>query len=431
MNVTPPRAGTQGAAGELLTVPASDASQGESFAGVLSGFGPVSSETPHAGSPGEQPSTDMGGSAIPDGPTEVNAAAARIPSVDPRSVATVGMTAAEDGSGTADLQQAPGLDDVGDPDDPTGLPLALSAVDPDLLPRSVAVSVDGSADASGQRVKVLQDDMSQLSARDMGARSAALSGLRHAQPMSGKGGSALPSEAPGGDSGNAAPMLRDRLENAAGSVNDPATPSRRVGSLEGAALADAEVAPGDARVPGAHVVPGANHDPAFQVLAEHHAAQPRETQHNTALQSTPALPMTLDGDWADNMAPRLLQFGAHGGGRMVVQLHPAELGRMEVALEVDRDDVRVSFTVHHGSARDLVDAHVPRLRELLSAQGFDNIDVDVSAGNGGYGGDGPGTGRDRSETDRAPIGSALGDIEADILGSPGVAISEGLVDAYA
>ncbi len=81
--------------------------------------------------------------------------------------------------------------------------------------------------------------------------------------------------------------------------------------------------------------------------------------------------------WADSLAPRILQLATRHGGRMLVELHPAELGNLEIHVELDREDLRVTVNVQHPAARDLAAQHILRLRELLGGQGFANVAVDV------------------------------------------------------
>lgn len=53
-----------------------------------------------------------------------------------------------------------------------------------------------------------------------------------------------------------------------------------------------------------------------------------------------------------------------------LQLHPAELGAVEVRIVTEDERATVSFVTHNAQARELIEASLPRLRELLSGSGL-------------------------------------------------------------
>jgi flagellar hook-length control protein FliK len=86
--------------------------------------------------------------------------------------------------------------------------------------------------------------------------------------------------------------------------------------------------------------------------------------------------------WGRELGERLVWMASQGAQRAELRLNPPQLGPLEIQLSLKRDEASVSFVSHHGAVRDAVEAALPRLRELLGAQGFDLVDVDVSAGGG-------------------------------------------------
>ena len=61
-----------------------------------------------------------------------------------------------------------------------------------------------------------------------------------------------------------------------------------------------------------------------------------------------------------------------------IRLNPAHLGPMEVRIQVQNDQASIQFMSAHGVVRDALEAAVPRLRDMLDANGIDLVDVDVS-----------------------------------------------------
>lgn len=62
-----------------------------------------------------------------------------------------------------------------------------------------------------------------------------------------------------------------------------------------------------------------------------------------------------------------------------IQLDPAELGRMEVRIELNKDQAaQVTFISANASVRDQLEGQVHRLRELFAQQGMNQLDVNVS-----------------------------------------------------
>lgn len=63
-----------------------------------------------------------------------------------------------------------------------------------------------------------------------------------------------------------------------------------------------------------------------------------------------------------------------------VKLNPANLGPMEVRIQVHNDQASVQFTAHHAVVREALEAALPRLRDMFEASGVQLVDVDVSSG---------------------------------------------------
>ncbi len=61
-----------------------------------------------------------------------------------------------------------------------------------------------------------------------------------------------------------------------------------------------------------------------------------------------------------------------------IRLNPANLGPMEVRIQVQNEQASIQFTSAHGVVREALEAALPRLREMFDASGVELVDVDVS-----------------------------------------------------
>lgn len=82
--------------------------------------------------------------------------------------------------------------------------------------------------------------------------------------------------------------------------------------------------------------------------------------------------------WSETVMQRVMWMSSQNLQQAEIQLDPPELGSLQVRISVQSDQTTVSFTSPHGVVRDALDQHLPRLRELMSEQGVNLVDVDVS-----------------------------------------------------
>jgi len=61
-----------------------------------------------------------------------------------------------------------------------------------------------------------------------------------------------------------------------------------------------------------------------------------------------------------------------------IRLNPANLGPMEVRVQVQNEQASIQFTSAHGVVREALEAALPRLRDMFDASGVELVDVDVS-----------------------------------------------------
>ncbi|MBD9425793.1 flagellar hook-length control protein FliK [Pseudomonas sp. PDM15] len=117
-----------------------------------------------------------------------------------------------------------------------------------------------------------------------------------------------------------------------------------------------------------------------------------------------------------------------------IQLDPAELGRMEVRIELNKDQAaQVTFISANASVRDQLEGQVHRLRELFAQQGMNQLDVNVSDQSMARGSQGGGEEGRRHGGGRGMSGSGDDEVLTGVseLRGQSSAAPRGLVDYYA
>ena len=69
-----------------------------------------------------------------------------------------------------------------------------------------------------------------------------------------------------------------------------------------------------------------------------------------------------------------------GESQASLQLSPVDLGPMDVSVTVKDSQASIHFGAAQAETRALIEASIPRLREMLAAQGFHLLDASVSQG---------------------------------------------------
>lgn len=87
-----------------------------------------------------------------------------------------------------------------------------------------------------------------------------------------------------------------------------------------------------------------------------------------------------DPRWADDLGNRLASMVRTGESSASLQLTPVDLGPLEVNVAVRDNQATVHFGASNAETRALLEASIPRLREMLAAQGFQLMDSSVSHG---------------------------------------------------
>jgi len=113
--------------------------------------------------------------------------------------------------------------------------------------------------------------------------------------------------------------------------------------------------------------------------AEMFAHAPRHSTVEKA-DTTPMTTHVRDPRWADDLGNRLASMVRTGESSASLQLTPVDLGPLEVQVAVRDNQASVHFGASNAETRALLEASIPRLREMLAAQGFQLMDSSVSQG---------------------------------------------------
>ena len=84
---------------------------------------------------------------------------------------------------------------------------------------------------------------------------------------------------------------------------------------------------------------------------------------------------------AEQVGSRLIAMTVKGNNVAKLQLQPAELGSLEIRITMQDDGAVVSINAQQPHARELIEAGLPRLRDMFEASGTSLLDVNI-AGNG-------------------------------------------------
>ena len=103
-------------------------------------------------------------------------------------------------------------------------------------------------------------------------------------------------------------------------------------------------------------------------------------RHAAATDHAPLTTHVRDPRWAEEFGTRIALMVRGGESSASLQLTPVDLGPMEVSITVRDGQASVHFGAAQAETRQLIEASIPRLREMLAAQGFNLMDASVSQG---------------------------------------------------
>lgn len=83
-------------------------------------------------------------------------------------------------------------------------------------------------------------------------------------------------------------------------------------------------------------------------------------------------------EWGRELGERVSWMAGKSVQSAELRLNPARLGPLEVHVQIQNDQASVTIASHHAAVRELLEQAIPRLREMLVAQQFSQVNVDVS-----------------------------------------------------
>ncbi len=118
--------------------------------------------------------------------------------------------------------------------------------------------------------------------------------------------------------------------------------------------------------------PSTRPNPLSQAIAQ----QVQQTARSTLVPGQPV--QMQQAGWSEAVVDRVMWLSSQNLKSAEIQLDPAELGRMEVRIEMNKDQTQVTFLSPHAGVRDALEGQMVRLREMFSQQGMNLVDVNVS-----------------------------------------------------
>lgn len=100
-------------------------------------------------------------------------------------------------------------------------------------------------------------------------------------------------------------------------------------------------------------------------------SNPTQTQISAPLNSP---------QWSEELGQRIRWLVGQNLNAAQIRLNPAELGPVELRINVSGDQVNVAFTSQFGAVRESIEAALPKLREMLENQGLNLANADINHG---------------------------------------------------
>lgn len=88
-------------------------------------------------------------------------------------------------------------------------------------------------------------------------------------------------------------------------------------------------------------------------------------------------------EWNKEMGERVIWMHKQEVPSAELRLNPKHLGPVTIKIDVTQDQATVAFTAQHAVVKEAIEASLPKLREMLSAQQLNLVDVNVSQNDSG------------------------------------------------
>jgi flagellar hook-length control protein FliK len=82
--------------------------------------------------------------------------------------------------------------------------------------------------------------------------------------------------------------------------------------------------------------------------------------------------------WNEDLGERIVWMNSRGISSAEIRMNPEHMGPITVRIDMNQDQATIAFTAQNTVVRDALEASLPKLREMLSAQQVNLADVSVS-----------------------------------------------------
>lgn len=82
--------------------------------------------------------------------------------------------------------------------------------------------------------------------------------------------------------------------------------------------------------------------------------------------------------WSKELTDKVMWMSSQNLKSAEIKLNPAELGRLDIRVQVGQEHTQITFSSAHAGVRDSLDGQMYRLREMLEQQGMHSVDVEVA-----------------------------------------------------
>ncbi len=82
--------------------------------------------------------------------------------------------------------------------------------------------------------------------------------------------------------------------------------------------------------------------------------------------------------WDQAVSERVVWLATQGMQQASIQLHPKNMGPIEVHIALHKDDASIAFVAHHPATREAIQAAMPKLRDMMQQSGLNLAQSDVS-----------------------------------------------------
>lgn len=102
-------------------------------------------------------------------------------------------------------------------------------------------------------------------------------------------------------------------------------------------------------------------------------------QQANAARQVPGQPLAMNQPgWSKELTDKVMWMSSQNLKSAEIKLNPAELGRLDIRVQVNSDQTQITFTSAHAGVRESLESQSFRLRELMAQQGMQDVDVNVA-----------------------------------------------------